>query len=193
MRTAHAGLAVLAGCLLLAPAWADDTKDSPKGEAKVALAKEILGKSNIGLDKALQAAQKKVPDGKPLAVRLEMKDGKGRFGTYLMAGDTIKEVEIDAATGDVLRSRDQQASERVNGETLAQARQAQRGATISIAQAIDLSTKKVRDGKPFEAEVRMKDGKAVVEVELLAGDRFVKVQVDAADGKSVTVEEPTKK
>jgi uncharacterized membrane protein YkoI len=193
MRTAHASLAVLAGCLLIAPVRSDDTKDSPKGEAKVAMAKEILGKSNIGLDKALEAAQKKVPDGKPLAVRLEMKDGKGRFGTYFMAGDTIKEVEIDAATGDVVRSRDQQASERVNGETLAQAGQAQKGATISIAQAIDISTKKVKDGKPFEAEVRMKSGKAVVEVELLTGDRVVKVQVDATDGKSVTVEDSKEK
>jgi uncharacterized membrane protein YkoI len=192
MRTAYAGLAVLTGSLLVAPAWADDTKDAPNGQAKVALAKEILGKNNIGLDKALEMAQKKVPDGKPLAARLEMKDGKSRFGTYFLTGDTIKEVEIDAASGEVVLFKDQPASARVNGETLAQAEQALKGATVTFAQAIDISTQKVKDGKPFEAELRMKDGKAVVEVELLSGNRVVKVQVDAADGKSVTVEDSKK-
>jgi uncharacterized membrane protein YkoI len=194
MRITCIGLAVLALCLGCVAASADDQKgDKEAAQSKPALAKEVLDTAKIDLFKAVDAAQRIVPDGKPLAVRLEKKEGKGRFGFYFLSGDKIREVEIDAVSGDMMESKDAKGTKRVNGETLDEAKKAVQGASVTFAQAIAAGTEKVKDSKPFEAEIRMEDGKAVIEVELLAGEKVVKVQVDAADAKVIKVIEPKRK
>jgi uncharacterized membrane protein YkoI len=173
--------------------WADEPAASLRETQKLAMAKEVLDKAAIDLGKALETAQRKVPDGKALAVRLEKKDGKARFGAYLLSGGTVKEVEIDPTTGDVVKFKDQQAGDALTDEMLAAAEKASKGALVSISQAIEIGTQKVKNGKPFEAEMKFQLGKPVIEVEMLKGETVVNVQVDATDPKMVQIKESQKK
>jgi uncharacterized membrane protein YkoI len=194
MQRFRIALAVLLVWVVGLAAWADDQKDDKvSAQNKPALAKEVLGTAKIDMKTAVEAAQKIVPEGKPLAVRAESKEGKARFGCYFLNGDIVREVEIDAVSGDMMESKDAQGSKKVNGQTLDDAKKAVEGVTVTLAQAIGIGSDKVKNGKPFEAEIRMEDGKVVIEVELLAEDKIVKVQVGARDPKSVKIVEPKNK
>ena len=170
-------------CLIVARAQADE----PTRAAKNATAREVLAKTDTDLLKALESAQKQVPDGKPLAVRVEKDAGKSRFGAYLLTGDKIKEIEIDATSGDMLKNK-----EASDDTMLIQAKKAVAEAKVSLPQAIKIGMEQVKGSKAFEAELRLEGGKPVVEVELLVDDKTVKVHVDAMDPTRVKIREPNK-
>jgi uncharacterized membrane protein YkoI len=59
----------------------------------------------------------------------------------------------------------------------------------TFAQAIATALDKVKDGKPFEVELDSEDGKTIIEVELLSGNKIMQVEIDAVTGKVLEVEE----
>jgi uncharacterized membrane protein YkoI len=185
MAASRLALLLFVTSLIVVPALADE----PTAAAKTATAREVLAKTDTDLLKALESAQKQVPDGKPLAVRVEKDAGKARFGAYFLAEDKIKEVEIDATSGDMLKSKEMEGS---RDTMLSQAKKAVADAKVSLPQAIKISMDQVKGGKAFEAEFRLESGKPVVEVELLVDEKPVSVHVDALDPKTVRIKERKK-
>jgi uncharacterized membrane protein YkoI len=188
MRAVPFGSVLLALTLTYGLAGADDAKKEKRLE-KAALAKEVLRKAKVDLLTAIETAQRRVPDGKMLAVRVEMQEDGPRYGTYFLDGDQVKEVELDAVTGAMRKVKDKRGRDIANQKLLAEARKAVNGAKVLFPQAIEIGMERVKEGKPFEAEMRFDAGKAIVEVELLAGEQIMKVKIDAADPNRIKVEE----
>jgi hypothetical protein len=193
MKAVRLGLPLFAACLILAGAQADEKGEKKQVADKPALAKEVLGKAKINLATAIETAQKKVPDGKPFAARVEMHEGKPAFGAYFLVGDTITEVEIDSTRGDMLEVREKKENPSVHMKSAADVRKALEGAKVTLSNALAIGTDRIKDGKPFEVEMELADGKPIVEVELLAGEKVMKVRIDAVDANQVKVVEAKKK
>jgi uncharacterized membrane protein YkoI len=189
MRAFCFGAAVLTLVALTCTlACADDAKKEAKLD-KAALAKEVLSKAKMDLQKAIEIAHRKVPGGKLLAARVEMQHDKPRYGTYFLDGDQIKEVELDAVTGAMMELTDKRGRDIANQNIFAEARRAATGAKVLLPQAIEIAVDRIKEGKPFETEMRFDGTKPIVEVELLAGRQIIKVKIDVADPNSVKVEE----
>ncbi len=188
MKSIRATVAVLT-CLCLA-VWAgadDKDKDKEKNEKKEhETAAAVLGKATVDLSKAIETAQAKLPTGKPIYATTAQEDGKSLFEVYLLVGDSVTEVEIDAVTGVVAKVEENENDE---VENLADAKKVLAASKITFAQAIATAKGKVEGGKPFECEFEMEDGKSIIEVELLAGTKVMKVEIDAISGKVMEVEE----
>jgi uncharacterized membrane protein YkoI len=98
-------------------------------------------------------------------------------------------VEIDSVTGEVLgveeeREETEEAkkgTDEPDDEELED--EAAETSKTSLADAIRTAGKELRRGKAFAAEFKRKEGKLVVEVELLNGDELGVVNIDAATGK----------
>src|SRR5262249_5637273 len=186
MRTVHFGAALLA--LGFATAWAradDSQKPSQAKEAdKLQVAKKVLDQAQMDLVKAMEQVKKKVPDGHLIAIRAEMQQGNTRFGAYLLVGDKIHEMELDAVTGEVKKS--QKLDRRQYKDlSIAEAKKAFAKGKVSLAQAVAMGTEKVKDGKPFEAEWELQGDKVVIEVELLARGQITKVRIDPTDTNQI--------
>src|SRR5262249_50693140 len=121
-------------------------------------------------------------------IRAEMSQDKPRFGAYLLVGDKIHEVELDAATGAVTKSKELDR-DRYKDLTVAEAKKALNKEKVSLARAVTIGAEKVKGGKPFEAELELKGDKVVIEVELLAEGKVTKVRVDPANADQVEVGE----
>ena len=158
-------------------------------DKKPAVAKQVLDASKFDLGKALDMAQKKVPNGKPLSIRAEVQQGQPRFGVYFLDGDKIQEVEMNAATGEISKNTER---EKFKGQTAAEVRKMLDKGKVSLKDAIDRSTAKVKTGKAFEAELELKNGKPTVEVELLDGNKITRVQIDPANARNLQVVESKK-
>jgi uncharacterized membrane protein YkoI len=184
MARFHWMIASLTACLLLAPISATRAED--KAENKLTQVKDVLGKATVTLSAALETAQKKVPDGKPIIARVEMKKGVPLFGFYFQDGDKIQEVEVNALTGDVAKFEEyKEVSKKIFN-----AQRGLKGTKVSFAKALEIAAGKVKDGKAFEVEIEfVSKDKAVVEVEMLIEGQIKQVQIDAADPDSVTVKD----
>lgn len=146
----------------------------------------VLAKAKIELSKAIETAQAKVPKGKPIYATTAQEDGKLLFEVFLLVGDSVTEVEVDAVTGDVVKVEEGEDDE---VEDLDNAKKVLAASKVTFAQAIATAKGKVEGGKPFEVEMEIEDGKSIIEVELLVGAKVMKVEIDAASGKVLEVEE----
>jgi uncharacterized membrane protein YkoI len=173
-------------CLCLAGiGWAsNDDKDQEKKEHETA--RSVLSKAKVDLSTAIETAQKKIPTGKPLFAITEVEHGTMQFDVYLLVGDSATEVEVDVVTGEVGKVEEGEDKE---VEHLPEAKKGVSESKVTFAQAIALATSKVPGGKPFEIEYEMEDGKLVIEIELLADDKIMEVEIDAMTGNVVEVEE----
>ena len=173
-------------CFCLAGfAWAaEEGKNDEKKEHDTARA--VLAKAKIDLAKAIETAQAKVPKGKPIYASTAQEKDKLLFEVFLLVGEKVTEVEVDAVTGAV---GDVEEGEDDEVENLADAKKVLAASKITFAQAIATAKKKVEGGKPFEVEMELEDGKSIIEVELLAGTKIMKVEIDAISGKVLEVEE----
>ena len=186
MRFVRSGVITLACVCLVGTAWADkdDKKDDEKKEHDTA--KAVLAVAKIDLAKAIETAKAKVPTGKPIYAQADDEKGKKLFEVYLLVGDKVTEVEVDAVTGEVAKVEDDEGDE---VENLADAKKVLAASKITFAQAITAAKGKVEGGKPFEVEMEIEDGKSIITVELLAGTKVMKVEIDAVTGKVLEVEE----
>jgi uncharacterized membrane protein YkoI len=173
-------------CLVGVVSWAgeNDRKDDEKKEHDTA--KAVLEKAKIDLSKAIDTAKAKIPKGKPIYATTEQEDGKTLFEVFLLVGDSVTEVEIDAVTGGVVKVEENEDDE---VENLADAKKVLESAKIDFTKAITTAKSKVDGGKPFECEMELEDGKSIIEIELLAGKKVMKIEMDAVSGKVLEVEE----
>jgi uncharacterized membrane protein YkoI len=175
-------------CLLLAAAvWGgDEEKKTENEKSEHATARDVMAKAKIDLLKALETAQAKMPQGKPMKASVEEEDEKHMFEIHFLVGEKVKSVEIDAATGTVLKVED---DEDEGADEIAVAKKILQLSKTSFSQAISTAKGRVKDGKPFSVELEMEDNKPMIEVELLEGAKVMKVEIDAMTGKVMTVVE----
>ena len=183
------GISVVALSMTLAivgvtGAGGNDKKDDEKKEHDTA--RTVLAKAKVDLMKAIETAQAKVPKGKLIYASTEHEDGKLLFEVFLLVGDSVTEVEVDAVTGSVVKVEENQGDE---VENLADAKKVLASSKITFAQAIATAKGKVEGGKPFECEFELEDGKSIIAVELLAGTKIMSVEIDAISGKVLEVNE----
>jgi hypothetical protein len=79
-------------------------------------------------------------------------------------------------------------AESEEGSELAQVQTVVEKAKMTMVQAVEIATKEVKDGKPFRAELRMENGQAQYEVEMMVGTQRVEVEIDADSGKVLGVQ-----
>jgi uncharacterized membrane protein YkoI len=175
---------VLAGFTLLALTIPASAAEGPELQAL----KKAVAAAKVGLTEAIETAQKAVPGGKVIEAGLEVEQDQTFYEVIVLSGDAVKEVKVDAAAGKVLGIKDEQP-EADEEKELAEARQALAAAKVNFAQALSSAGKEVPDGKPFKFELELKDGKPTYEVVLLAGDKVMKVALDAVTGKVAKVAE----
>jgi len=161
-------------------------RESKEDEAKEhADAKKAVVKAKITLREAVEIALKKVPGGKAVEAELETEDDGIEYEVEVIVGGKHMEIEIDPTTGAVKEAKEEKAEE---GED-EKAEEAAAKAPITLLQAIDAAQKSVPGGKAFEAEAEMENGKLIFEVEFVAGDKIMEVEVDATSGEVLEVKE----
>jgi len=82
---------------------AEDVEEETDEAGDDAAAEVAAAKANTPLLQAVEAAQKRVPGGKPFEASAEMEDGQLVFAVEFLSGDKIMNVEVDPATGKVLK------------------------------------------------------------------------------------------
>ncbi len=178
-------LVLICACLTgIARSATDEAADEEKAEQDTARA--VLAKATIDIGKAIEIAQAKIAGGKPIYVSAAKGSKTLRFDVFLLTKDSITEVKVDAVTGTI---KEVEENEDEEVENLADAKKVLAESKITFAQAIATAKAKVEGGKPFEVETELEDDKYIIEVELLAGDKVVKVEIDAVTGKVLEVEE----
>lgn len=167
-------------------AWADEDGKTDNEKKEHDTARAVLAKAKIDLVKAIETAQAKIPTGKPIYASTANEDNSLLFEVFLLVGDSVTEVEVDAVTGMVKKTEEGEDDE---VENLKDAKQVLAKSKISFAEAIAITKGKVEGGKPFEVELEIEDGKSIIEVELLVGEKVMEVEIDALTGKVLEVEE----
>ncbi len=180
------GAVVVLICLFLTGVGRADNDDKDDEKQEHETAKAVLAKATIDLTKAIGIAQAKVPTGKPVYAITAKEHGKLLFEVFFLVGDSVTEVEVDAVTGEVAKVEEGEDDE---VEHLPDAKKGLGISKISFAEAIATAIGKVEGGKPLEVEFETEDDKLVIEVELLAGDKIMEVEIDPATGKVLEVEE----
>lgn len=189
MKSATIALVSMLLVLGSTPIRADEDEAKEHANAKIA-----LGKAKLTLEQAVAAALKQVPGGKAVEAELELEGDGVEFEVEIVSEGKHMEVEIDAVSGKVKsvkeEGEDDEKDEDEDEDEDEQAETDAAQAKITLSQAIATALKQVPGGKAFEAEVERKDdNKLVFEVELLAGDKVMEVEIDAMTGKVLEVEE----
>jgi uncharacterized membrane protein YkoI len=87
---------------------AGEAKAEKGEEGEDEKAEDDAAKAAVTLLQAIDTAQKSVPHGKAFEAEAEMEHGKLIFEVEFVAGEKIKEVEVDATTGQVLKVKDEE-------------------------------------------------------------------------------------
>jgi len=188
MQYVRLGMMVLiCACLSGVVAAADDeAMDDEKSEHETA--KAVLTGAKIDLVKAIETAQGKIAGGKPIYATTSKGKKSLRFDVFLLVGGSVTEVRIDAASGKVKKVEE---NEDKDIENLEDAKKVLAASKITFATAIATAKSKVEGGKPFAIGTELEDGKSIIEVELLAGEKVMTVEIDAVTGEVIEVEEDT--
>ncbi len=158
-----------------------------EGQGGVEALRKAVTAAKVSIAQAVEAAQKEVAGGKVVEVGLEIEKEAAFFEVVVLSGEAVKEVKVDLATGKVLAVTEEKVDEH-EAKELAEVKQAQAAAKVTLPQAAAAAEQEVRDGKAIAVELELKDGKPMYEVVLLQGDKVMKAAVDAATGKVGKVE-----
>ena len=118
----------------------------------------------ISFHDAIEKAQAQYPDGLPIEVEVENKDGKDLLEVEILLGPgEVREVYLDPATGDVVRDDldDLDESEQAEIKGLAEAVAA---AGASLNDAVDFALSKHELKEIIEVELEMHGEKLIIEV-----------------------------
>lgn len=155
-------------------------------------AKTALGMANCSLSEAVTAALKELPDGKAVQAALLLEGADAVYEVEIVAGGSHMMVALDAANGQI-KTVEEESQESEAGEEPDEDEQAETdmaaNAKITLNEAIAAALKEAPGGKAFEAETERENDKLAFEIEVLSGDRFLEIQIDAMTGKVLEIEE----
>ncbi|HUY92577.1 MAG TPA: PepSY domain-containing protein [Pirellulales bacterium] len=185
----------IAGAVALACSLAAVTRAGEDKQQEFERAKAGLEKAKLTLAEAVEAASKKVPDGKAVEAEIETEAGGAAFEVEVVSGTKHLEVKVDADNGDILGVEEEveEEEEARKGEKKPDDEQLENEAAatskISLLHAIRTASKEVEGGKPFEASFARHNGLLAIEVELLDGSEIKEVFVDAQTGAVLEVKQ----
>jgi uncharacterized membrane protein YkoI len=168
-----------------ASAWGGEGKDRECTAAKIA-----LGEAQLTMEEAIEMALTELPDGKAVEAEIDLAADGAVFEVEIISGGKHMEVTLDALDGrvkEVLEEDEESEAEAEREEEMAESGAA--GAKITLGQAVAAALEKVPGGKAFEAAAERDGDKLVFEIELLAGEKVTQVEVDAATGKVLKIEQ----
>jgi uncharacterized membrane protein YkoI len=143
---------------------------------KMAMAKSIFSQNPIELETAIGLAQAKVPSGFPIAAGGAMSQGKGSYTVAVSTGRVIKLVMVDSNTGKIQGITEKPAGQGIQGNPRVGAWR------LTLIQAIKIAKQAVQ-GKPFDSEFKVVDGRDSIEVELYHGGAATIILIDAVTGE----------
>ena len=137
--------------------------------------------SKVSFEQALNIAQKTVK-GDIVSAGFDQNDysAGGKYEVKIIANNTEYEVDIDADSGKVLKTK----QERLDNKDRAE-HKAMKQAKVSLNQAMKTAARSV-GGTVFEAEFDNDDGQSVYEIKVAKGDQTHKVMIDAMTGKVIS-------
>lgn len=185
MKTATLALVSMSLAWCAAPVWAGEDQARECAEAKIA-----LGEAQLTMEEAIETALTELPDGKAVEAEIDLAADGAVFEVEIISGGKHMEVTLDALDGRIkeVEEEDEESEEEAEREEeMAETGAAQ--AKITLGQALAAALEKVPGGKAFEAAAERDGDKLVFEIELLAGDQVTEVEVDAATGKVLKIEQ----
>lgn len=114
---------------------------------------------------------KEVPNGQITKFELDNEHGKLVYEIEMMDGNIEKEFDIDAETGAILKSKQEQKANPIGN------------VKISYEQARDIALKQSNNGKFKEVKLKNKNGSPFYKVELLEGSVEREFFIDANTGE----------
>lgn len=170
----------LAGAAFTQEKKADDADDKAAIIAAVAKAK-------ISLKDAIAAAQKKLPTGKPIEAEISLEGDKTIYTIELHFDDKQMVVDVDVVTGvagDPYFENEADAEKDDDDAEVAALK-----SPTSLLKALDIGQGNTPTGKAFYIGVASEEGRTAYEVDFVAGDKIVTIEVNAANGAILSVEE----
>jgi len=139
-----------------------------------------IAQSKLTLAQAIAIAQKTVK-GNVISAEFDQEDhgASSEFEIKLVAGNIEHEIKVDANTGKVTKTEQEQ----MDADDLAEYKTMQQ-AKVSLNQALQIATQKY-PGKLLEAEFDVEKGQAVYEIKIAQGTQIQKVVIDANTGKII--------
>jgi len=141
---------------------------SPAGDDNPA---DLLQKTSMSLSEAIQKATAIAKQGTVVAAEIEEEDGKVLFSVEFAQGDKIFEVNLDAKTGEQVKTETENEDKSAVAKAL----------KVTVSQAIEAALQK-KPGLAFTAEAEVEDGKPEVEVKIWSEGKVWKVEVDGTSG-----------
>lgn len=140
-----------------------------------------IAKSKISLEQAIVMAQKTVK-GDLISVEFDQNDYMtgGEYEIELINNGVEHEVKIDASTGKVLKTKQEQLDQ----EDIAEYN-AMKQAQITLTQAMQKATQSV-NGKIIEAEFDFDNGIPAYEIEIAKGMQIHKLVIDSTNGQVIS-------
>lgn len=137
--------------------------------------------SKVSFEQALNIAQKTVK-GDIVSAGFDQNDysAGGKYEVKIIANNTEYEVDIDADSGKVLKTK----QERLDNKDRAE-HKAMKQAKVSLNQAMKTAARSV-GGTVFEAEFDNDDGQSVYEIKVAKGNQTHKIVIDAMTGKVIS-------
>ena len=176
---------VAVACAITCPPAVGDDKDDEKVDTvKMAAA---LSKATVSLAQAFETASKQVPDGKVIGGEVESDGAKVTLDVDVLKDGAQVEVSLDAITGKVISS----GPEKLDGKEakeFEEAKKVQPQLTVSLGDAVARAEKAVPGSKAFEVALELEDGKPIINVSVLAGNKASGVDIDGRSGKVTEIE-----
>jgi uncharacterized membrane protein YkoI len=141
-----------------------------------------IAKPAISLSAAIATAQKSVPEGRFLKAEIESEEGKTICSVILSNGNGQREVNVDATSGAILATEDEQLEPEC-GQVLEAIAKDSAHAPVGAGQAIEAALAKAPGSWALYAGLSSRDGQLVYAVFLLDGKTPKLAEVSAADGK----------
>lgn len=137
--------------------------------------------SKIGLSQAIAISQKAVK-GDVISAEFDQHkhSATGKYEVKTIANNIEYEIDIDANTGKVLKSKKQ----KLDKEDVAEYRTMKQAKT-TLTQAMQKAAQNI-GGKVIEAEFDIDNGQAVYELKATKGNQLYKVVIDSMTGKVIS-------
>ena len=147
--------------------------------AAMPTAKErMLSEAKISLPEAVAKAAPEAKDGSPVSARLKEEKGRIVYVVGVAQGETEIRFSMDAKTNELIGKT---TVSRSHAKELALAK-------VSVLKAVEAALKKV-PGKATGVEMEIEKGKAIIEVKIFNEGKSWEVEVDAATGEVIEVEQ----